>query len=228
VATIVIGTHQLVDPDLLNAFAPVAVDGQVVANFLAVVDVYRHFNDPQTQVTLMWAPFVGNCDCGLTSCEMCAHSVQTGCLLAHNYRNGIVRFSPAAWDATTEQFNSRTPTGGRQPDNLRVFYRAGWEDPKPNAIAPKLEMENVLARVVAFLSLRYLARPVCGCDNVKELTRRMSMDLAAEVAQGESSQSFKMSPRQLDNRFGTERGAIEAWDFVMRGDRTIGRAVNLS
>ncbi len=226
-ATIVFAKAQIVDPDLLNAFNPAAVDGDVAANFLATVDVYQHFNDPQTQVTLMWAPFAGACNCSLSICQTCAHTVQTGCLLAHDYRSGIARFSPAAWNATTEQFDSRTPTVGRAPDNLRVFYRAGFEDLTPNAIAPKLEMELALRRAVAFLSLRYLPRPVCGCDNVKELTRRMAMDLAAEIATGDSSQAFKMSDRQIDNPLGTERGAILAWQTILQGDRRLGMAVQL-
>lgn len=226
-ATIVFAKAQIVDPDLLNAFNPVAVDGDVAANFLANVDVYRHFNDPQTQVTLMWAPFAGGCNCSLSTCQTCAHTVQTGCLLAHDYRSGIVRFSPANWNDTTERFDSRSPSVGRNPDNLRAFYRAGWEDLSPNAVAPKLEMELALARAVTFLSLRYLARPVCGCDNVKELTRRMTMDLAAEIATGDSSQAFKMSDRQLDNPLGTERGALLAWQTILQGDRRLGMAVLL-
>ena len=49
IATIVMATEQLVDPDLWEALDPDDVDGAVLSNFTATVDVYRHFNDPQTQ-----------------------------------------------------------------------------------------------------------------------------------------------------------------------------------
>ncbi len=62
VATIVMATHQLVDADLLAALDPGPVDGAVLSNFLATVDVYHHRNDPQQQITQLWAPTQGLCD----------------------------------------------------------------------------------------------------------------------------------------------------------------------
>lgn len=76
-STIVIVAQRelFVDPDLWNALDPGPVDGNVDANFVATVDVYRHRNDPQQQVTLMWSPRLGDsCNCADATCPTCAHS----------------------------------------------------------------------------------------------------------------------------------------------------------
>lgn len=224
VATIKMAREQLVDPDLLAAFDATNVNGDNAANFLTTVDVYRHYNDPQTQVTLMWSPRPELCDCGTTGCQLCAHEVQTGCLLARDYRNGIVNFSPAQWNATTEQFDKLTPAVGRIPDNLRTFYYAGFQDPNAGAF-PLVEMEPAWARAVAFLSLKYLSRPICGCDNVRELHKRMNNDLALNFGDTQSNVSYQITDRDLANPFGTERGALIAWNLVKSGDRAVGQAV---
>lgn len=226
-ATIVFARHQLVDPDLQAAFNPGPVNGDNAANFLATVDVYHHYNDPQTQATLMWAPRPGLCNCGSTDCQICAFQVQTACLLAADQRNGIVRFTPGTWNADTAQFDFASPSIGRSPDILRLFYRAGFRSTFTNVLAPTLEMDQGLARAVAYLSLRYLSRPVCGCDNVRELHRRMTEDLASNRADASSSISYQLSDAQIANPFGTERGAILAWQTVRQGDRTVGKAVRI-
>ncbi len=226
-AVIVMAREQLVDPDLQDAFDPAAVDGQVAGNFLATVDVYRHYNDPQTQVTLMWRPRPGPCDCANGSCVICQYTVQTGCLLSQNQRNGIVSFRPAEWNATTVQFDSRTPSVGRAPENLRLFYRAGYQSDSPNVIAPTLEMDLGLERAVTYMSLKYLSRPVCGCDNVRELFKRMTEDVALNLGQETGSSSYQLSDTIINCPFGTERGAVLAWQTVKQGNRTVGHAVKI-
>ena len=225
-ATIVMAREQLVDPDLMDAFDPSNVPGEDAANFLGTVDVYRHHNDPQTQATLMWSPRPGLCACGTVTCQVCAHQVQTACLVSGDIRRGVVRFSPALWDATTEQFNAASPTVGRSPDALRLFYRAGFQTEEPNAIAPTLEMDTLWARAVAYLSIRYLARPICGCDNVRELQKRMMQDLALNFSDPGGSVSFQINDQIIGNPLGTERGALLAWRTIIGGDRVVGHAVN--
>lgn len=224
-ATIVMATEQLVDADLLAALNPGPVDGAVLANFLATVDVYRHFNDPQQQVTLMWLPTASFCDCGSGDCITCAHTVQTGCLVARDHRRSIANFSAATFNATTQVFDTATPTVGRTPENLRVWYYAGRRDMSMDA--PRLEMDTDLARHVAMLSLLFLPRPACGCDNVKSLFEGQRIDLALRVASGNSSQSYQLSPRRLDTPWGTQRAAVNAWAVLHQGDELVGEAVAL-
>ena len=81
---------------------------------------------------------------------------------------------------------------------------------------------------MTYLSLTLLLRPFCGCDNVKELSRIMTEDLAATVSSGDRSVSFSLSDTNLNNPWGTKRGAIYAWRLANQmSDRRIGRAVVL-
>ena len=225
VATIVMAREQLVDPDLWNALDPEAVDGDEDTNFLATVDVFRHFNDPQQQVTLMWSPRPSLCDCGTTTCPTCAHSLQTGCLVAKDFRTARVYFQPSAFNATTGVFDARNLLIGRAPDNLRVWYYSGFQDTRKDA--PTLEMDDSLARAVAYLSLTFLMNPVCGCSNIENVAKANREDLAANISSPSASLSFQMSDRLLANPFGTKRGAIYAWNMVNSQERTIGQAVVL-
>lgn len=225
VATIVIAREQLVDPDLWNALDPTAVNGNVDSNFLSTVDVYRHFNDPQQQVTLMWSPRPNLCDCGSTTCPTCAHSTQTGCLVVNDYRRGSFHFRPATWNATDEQFDSASFAVNRNPDNLRLWYYAGFRDMSMDA--PNLEMDNQLEFAVAYLSLTLMRRSLCDCNNIQELFRSMNQDLALNLSTDAGSESFQLNDRVLSNPWGTKRGAVLAWNMTHTGDRQIGRAVAL-
>lgn len=225
--TIVMQRELLVDPDLVNALQPVAVDGDVDANFLATVDVYQHRNSPEQQVTLMWSPREGDdCNCGDTTCPTCAHSTQAGCLLAQDFRSGIFSFRPGAFDSSDETFSALAPAVGRVPDNLRVWYYSGLQSHRRDA--PLLEMDAQWERAVSYLSMTLLTRPLCGCNNIQDLAKRMTQDVAAQVAGGDSSLSFQLSDRAIDSPWGTMRGAIFAWNLAnSMSDRKIGEAVAL-
>ena len=225
VATIVMAREQLVDPDLWNALSPEAVDGNVDANFLSTVDVYRHFNDPQQAVTLMWSPRPNLCGCGTSTCPTCAHSTQTGCLIVDDFRTGSFHFRPATWNATTEQFDSASFAVGRNPDNARLWYYAGFRD--MSKIAPNLEMEGQLERAITYLSLTLMRRAVCGCNNIETLFKQMNLDLALNSSTAAASQSFQLSDRTLLNPWGTKQGAMLAWQVAQSGTRKIGQAVAL-
>lgn len=226
IATIVMATEQLVDPDLWEALDPSDVDGAVLSNFTATVDVYRHFNDPQTQVTLLWAPRGGtNCDCGSESCVICAHEVQTGCLVAKDFRRGRWFFQPGVFNVTTQAFDSRSPAVRRNPNIVRLFYYAGFQNQQQDE--PRLEMDPAWARAVTYFSLTLLTRPLCGCDNVQGLARRMTEDVALEIATGDTSTSYQLGDRILETPWGTMRGAIYAWQLANSQGRPIGQAVAL-
>ncbi|KKN78144.1 hypothetical protein LCGC14_0353710 [marine sediment metagenome] len=225
VATIIVARELLVDPDLWNALAPEAVDGNVDANFLSTVDIFQHFNDPQQAVTLMWSPRPNLCGCASGSCPTCAHSTQTGCLIINDHRIGSFHFRPATWNATTEEFDAASFAVGRNPDNARLWYYAGFRDMSNDA--PNLEMERQLERTIAYLSLTLMRRPVCGCNNIQELFKQMNQDLALNISTSAGSESFQLSDRALLNPWGTKRGALLAWQLAQSGNRKIGQAVAL-
>ncbi len=225
--TIVMQRELLADPDLTLALNPTAIDGNDDTQFSSTVDVYQRRNDPQQMATLMWAPREGDlCNCADSSCVTCAQSLGVGCLVANNFRQGIFSVNPASFASATETFTAAEPTVRRAPDNLRVWYYSGFQD--KGADAPTLEMEGQWERAVTYLSMTYLTRFLCECQNVQNFVRRMTEDVGAVVATGTSASSFRISDRTLNNPWGTMRGAILAWQIANgTGGRTIGQAVAL-
>lgn len=227
-ATIVFAREQAVDQDLLEAIDAGRVDGTDVASFLAAVDVFAVTNDPQQQATIMWNPQPNFCDCSSGQCPTCAHSTQTACLVAKDYRISRAQVSPAIWDATDEEFDSATLAVGRSPNLIRLWYYAGWRD---NTLdAPNLEIDAELARAITYFSLQFLLRPFCGCENVTRIAEVMAQDLAFELATEAKTTSFQLTDEMIGNPFGTSRGAMMAWQLANRqegGKAKIGRAVRL-
>ncbi len=227
VVTIVMAREQLADPDLITALAPGQIDGNVDANFLATVDVYRRRNDPQTQATLMWSPREGMlCNCADTTCPTCAHSTQVGCLLAYDYRQGIFQVQPATFDSDDETFTATIAAVGRTPDKVRAWYYSGLQDQRRDS--PTLEMEGQWERAVTYLSLTKMTRVVCNCSNVQAFSRRMTEDLAASVSNEAGGVSFNLPDSLASSPWGTMRGALMAWQLAnSMSDRKIGQAVAL-
>jgi len=233
-ATITFRREQCVLPELQLRIVPDAVDshqrgvdgglaGDV--NFLTAVDVYRVYNAPQPQVNLLWEGLGIGCACNGSGCNMCEYSTQTGCLTARgDLRQSIVAYRPATWNAATASFDSDLLTVERQPDSVRLWYRAGWRDMSRDC--PTVQMDPELERIVAYMAAARLDRPVCECNNVHAWIERWKRDLAVT---GEDAESFavKMSPADLDNPFGTKRGEIFAWRRVNREGTKIGRAVHV-
>lgn len=185
---------------------PRGVDYTADGNFISTVDVYRHYNNPQTQATLVWEP--GGCSCG------CEYTVQTACLLPRgDLRLGMFAFAPANWNVTDLAFDPTTLSVCREPDAIRLFYRSGWRDMK--LTCPNQEMDTDLAYIVAIYAASMLDRKVCDCKGIQDGIGNWQKDLAFEKGATELS-SEKVSFSTLDCPFGTRRGAIEAWRRLSR------------
>lgn len=195
-----------------------AADGMDDDNFLEAVAVYRVYNDPQQQATLLWEP-LGTCGCGSVTCEACAYATQTACLmLRDDPRLSITVYHPATWDEDALAFTNTAAALGRQPDLVRMWYYAGWRD-KASA-APLLEMDEEWARIVAYFAASKLDRPVCACS--RHWFEQWQSDLAFSGGANELA-SYSLSPSDLDNPFGTRRGAVHAWRRVRRPGAVIAR-----
>ncbi len=183
--------------------------GTVDGNFLTTVDVYRKWNDPQTQVSFLWEP-TGICGCGnATTCVNCAYSTQTGCLMLRgDPKLGVVSYRPGTWDAANDHFDAAAWAVSRQPDIVRLYYLAGIQDLK--RACPTVQMDPAWARTVAYYAAALFDRGVCECNNVHAWVERMRQDLAANL----ENVSFQISEGDLDNPFGTRRGGIDAWKRV--------------
>jgi hypothetical protein len=208
-ATITFKRWQLVDPDLTEGMGVASLDGDLGTNFVGTVDVYRVWNDPQAQADLEWEPDpAGTCGCGDPACSACTYAVQTACLGVRDSRLGMVTYRPAAWDAATASFAQVDLGLCREPDRVRLWYYAGWKDAHPRNTQPATHMDPFWQRAVIRLAAGLIDRAICSCNNAESFVDYWRRDMAVV----EGNVRFQgMSPAQLDNPFGTTRGAIYAY-----------------
>ena len=223
-ATITLRREQCVLPQLQLDLVPPAddshqrgVDGSVAGNFLETVDVYRVFNDPKKQVAFLWEDLGLGCACD-DGCAACEYGTQTGCLtLRSEPRLSVVAYRPADWNDATLQFDATSLAVGREPDLVRLHYRAGWREKRLDCSYK--EMDPAWEQTVAHYAAAKLDRPICECNNVGAWVRHWQHDLATAG----QNEFVKFLDKQLNNPFGTQRGAIAAWQKVK--EQAIGEGV---
>lgn len=222
-AVITFRRELVVVEDLIEAFN--IEGGEAIGSddndFLEEVDVYRHWNDPSTQVSFLWEPLAGsNCaSCFGAGCASCAFATQTGCLVLRTEpRQSVLAFHPADWDAEEEEFTSAGWGVGREPDLARLYYYSGWQDKRlryNNRMDPNWE------RAVAYMAAALLDRPPCDCAKGDWIKWRQDLTIVAGDEDG--LPRFRDPQGNLDNPFGTRRGEVYAWRKVK--SLIIGQAV---
>lgn len=198
-ATIIFKRWLIVDPDLQSIMDAENIDGDDDNSYLGTVDVYRVWNDPQSMATLLWE----------NGCEdpACAFDTQTGCFRVRDERCGIIAYRPATWDSTNEHFDYVDYAVCRDPDQLRIWYYAGYESDSPKVEFPRTQLDPFWEKLIAYFAAALIDRDVCSCNNSERFIDYWREDLSRtgrDVA-------HQISPSDLDNPFGTTRGAIEAW-----------------
>lgn len=213
--------YQVPLASLLNRLNATSIDGDVLGNFETTVDIYRVYNDPQSQVSFLWEPDpLRQCGCSLPGCTACAFGTQTGCIHARDTRLGIVAYTPATWDAASSSFSQSDFSICRDPDQIRLWYYSGDRDEKVAQTIGKAatrDMSPFWEKAIANLAAALLQREVCACNNVEIFVDRMREDLA----RGGREVSYQNSPDILGNPFGTTRGAVYAWKRTQTEGRKI-------
>jgi hypothetical protein len=210
---------QLLDPDLWEVFPTAdgltAIDLEDSANYLASVDVYREFTDFAVKsAEFYWEPkafniFPVDCKtCGGTGCPACSLTVQSGCLHVRDVPGGILVPQPATYDETEAQWNQVTFTVCREPDQIKVWYRAGDLDQRYLAGYTCDPLSHYWAEVIAWLAVARLERNFCACSNLTALVNDLRRDMSINPRDGETR---IVSPEDLANPFGTRMGEIKAW-----------------
>lgn len=218
--TIQMRREQFVLPELITSLDAMEVDGDLDANFLETVDVYRRYNDPQRQVQFLWP----NPQCGICAgagCASCSYTTQWGCLRAINARDSFVSLTPATWNADTLEFDSAAWSGYGRPSRARLWYLAGHQDFKK--ARPLVDMADHYAMAVTMLALSLLPGPLCLCTS--RSFAKWSEDFARQESDVEGhTLSFKTSRRVIDNPLGTTAGAKAAYE-LLRNEK-VGEAAN--
>jgi len=219
-ATIVFKRWQLVkiaDLERLDAAdAANVIDADAAISYETTVDVYRVYNDPQTQVSFLWEndPF---CTCGGSGCPGCSFTTQAGCLAVRDQRLGIVTYRPGSWDADDEQFTSAAWSIGRDPEQVRLYYYSGWVPKDPRITRPYVDLDPYWEKAIAYYSVSLLDRCTCDCNNAQRFIDHWRTDLARQGAEV----AFQVSDADLDNPLGTTMGAIYAWRQIKRDGRRV-------
>lgn len=210
--TITFKIWQVPLPDLWDALNATGIDGDVGASFVTTVDVYRVYNDPQSQLQLLWEG--GGCG----SCSACTFGAQAGCLHVRNPRLGTVVYEPAEWDAAAGSFNAAEFAVCREPERLRLWYYGGWRwetsDPRKRAT---VDMDPFWEKAVAYYAAALLMREVCSCNNTEKFLDWWREDLARVGAEV----SYQNDEAVLSNPFGTRRGGVYAWERCNQEGRKV-------
>jgi hypothetical protein len=196
--------------DRLNA-AP--LDADAAASYETAVDVYRVYNNPNTQLQFMWESSDLNC---CNSCVACQLSTQAGCFHLRDERLGMVVPAPATWDAANSQFTSLEWSACRAPDQVRFWYYSGWQG--QGLDRPKVMLDPIWKTAIAYFAASKFDRSVCGCSNVQQFIDKWRRD-AAFTSQEEGA--WALTPEQAGNKLGTSMGALYAYRAIHHNGRRI-------
>lgn len=190
--TIVGRRSQFADPDLWLVADD--IDLSVNANFLAVADVYRRYNNPSQPAQAVWKGGLGGC--GTT---FCADTCQAACLSVDDLRLGIVRVMPGTYAAGS--WTSAAFSVARLPDKARLWYHHGM------LLQDNLKIKPVLAEAIVRLANTYLVAAPCGCEQTQYRWNR-----------DREEQDINTYDTALAmSAFGsTMKGAVYAWSVIKR------------
>jgi len=212
-AVITFKIWQIAQPDLLESLDATGINGDTAANFLSTVDIYRVYNNPETQVQFLWEPFP-NCSCDNGTCETCQHGTQYGCLIARDYRLGRFAYVPGTF--ADGAFTQSDFSYWRDPDQLRLWYQSGWQDKSQDR--PWQQLDPFWEKAIAYFAVALLDREICECEPLIVFWQNWQRDMSKNDAV-----SFTKSFRDLDNEFGSWQGAIYAWRRANQEGRRIPR-----
>lgn len=202
-----------------------AVDISTTDDYVTSVDVYREYPDlTEESCVLYWENYqVGCASCGGVGCDACGYVSQDGCMHVRDHHLGIVVPNPASYDSETGLWTEESFSGGREPDWIQAWYRAGKVSREFLAQRSTNPLNYEFARIIAHLATARFERPLCGCSNVHTLSERLMKDIASNEGTGGM---FFTSVDLVNNPFGSRVGEVEAWRYLTKlEDRIVGVAV---
>lgn len=216
----------LVKPIKYEGFTNVGANGlepTTAANFVTTLDIYRRTTNADgttaatSQAVIIWEsePLTGYCcgDVNLSTAysgspyDPAAVAQAVARVGIRDARTGIVTPAEASYDSTTGIWSSLDWTVCAWPDRVLVRYLAGYPLDTDGQMAQKWRM------IVARLAAAELASPICGCADANRALSHWQFDLARTGGAADEAYGA-ISSADLDNPFGTRRGAVYAWKQV--------------
>lgn len=208
VANLQFKAWQIAAANQMDAMNADALDASKPTSYETAVDVYRVWNDPQTQVQFLWENYDCADCCG--TCVACQFGTQYGCFHNRDARLGLIVPAPGTWNAANQEFDTDIWDACREPDQVRAWYYSGWQNQSLNA--PKVQMDPYWEYAVAYYACSKFERPVCGCSNVNQFIDKWRMDFAVQ----DKGSQMATTPEMLSNRLGTSVGANYAWKRIQQ------------
>ena len=178
------------------------IDYTDTANFLAVVDVVRVYNDDSTHATLTWpnrasSTCVPGCDC-----PVCLSYTMDGCITVRDSHLGSLSVLPATYSGGSWSAVLASTCCVGTPEYATVNYRAG--------VALTRQAESAIVR----LAHAKMPEEPCACEIVQLLWKR------------DRTVPDVLTRERINCRFGLSNGAWAAWQFcqamrLVRGGRPI-------
>jgi hypothetical protein len=227
-ATVVFDTWTLVRPIRYQSASSGPLDpGNGVAPSANVcaqtISIFQRHCDPTGTTTdtcmaaLTWEtrpwPQWGNCCVSGTDATDPAATATALCrAVIRDAGAGIVGIGEAAYDATTQTWQSVCNWSRcRPPDQVTIRYQAGLP-------LDGIAMQEREAVVVARLAAAELARPICACTSANKELSEWQWDLSRT---GATDQLYS-APNDLTNPLGSRRGQIYAYRYMTRQQLTRG------
>lgn len=214
---IVLDSWLLVKPELYEKLptdlGADATDISTTSNFVTSVDVYREYTDSTTaSSTFYWeAVDVGCAVCGGSGCEVCGQVSQDGCARIRDSKLGILSPFPATYDSTNG-WVAADLSADREPDRVVFRYYAGERSNEYLTGRSCFPMNNRLAKSIAYMATSRLERPFCECENVRELSDYLRVDLTRNTRES----SYFATRDVLSSPFGTRVGEVKAWQYLSK------------
>lgn len=215
-AIITFKVWQVPKASALDDLSSPILDADSIASYSTLVDVYRVYNNPNTQVQFMWENNGGLDCCG--SCVACQFGTQAGCFHLRDARMGFAVPAPATWDEREAAFTSAEWSACRAPDQIRFWYYSGFQN---KALArPLVTMDPYWEYAVAYYAASKLDHPVCGCSNVNQFIDKWRKDLLINKA---DDANFNVTPEMLSNKLGTSMGALYAYKRIQQNGMRVNK-----
>ena len=224
IVTIVGWAWQFIDPDLQEALPNAANDAAAInldeaASYVSSVEVYREFNDVTAQSSrFFWEDgpenvLLNSCNsCGSAfsnnDCPACSLRFQDGCAYVRDVNRGIVVPVPATYDSDDGRWEEDLFSICREPDQVKLWYKAGDIDPRFLAGTTCQPMPEYWAQAITWLAATRVERPFCMCTNVQAMQQRLRVDLRQSDPDGPT---YFLTPEEARNPLGTRRGELMAW-----------------
>lgn len=218
----------LFDPDLWEQLRrapatgadPLDIDSETSGNYVTEVDVYRVYNDPEEQCTLIWEGTTAYCSsCSGTGCPQCQDVTQVACVSVRNELDSLVLPVPATYSSGS--FTVTTYTTGYEPDRVKTSYRSGDYVLDSSGC---YEMPQDLAEAVTYMATARLSRPVCTDS---EFLRIKEAELRADltIINPDGLEVTRWVTKEvLTCPFGTRQGELDAWRIVKARHKVNDRA----